>query len=198
LKARVTSSTGFKTFEDFLKAARANPGKYNYGSPGNGSPGHLSAEILKSRASLDIVHVPYRGAGPAIVDLVAGQIPLGMVAIPGAIGHIRNGTLIPLAVTSNERVQALPNVPTITEAGVKNYQINAFHGFLAPAGTPPAVLAKLEKDINGAIKSPDVNKKLIDLGFDPIAGSAADFTALIDRDLPVWRDVVRMSGAKAE
>jgi tripartite-type tricarboxylate transporter receptor subunit TctC len=191
-------STGFKTFEDFLKAARANPGKYNYGSPGNGSPGHLSAEILKSRASLDIVHVPYRGAGPAIVDLVAGQIPLGMVAIPGAIGHIRNGTLIPLAVTSNERVQALPNVPTITEAGVKNYQINAFHGFLAPAGTPPAVLAKLEKDINGAIKSPDVNKKLIDLGFDPIAGSAADFTALIDRDLPVWRDVVRMSGAKAE
>jgi tripartite-type tricarboxylate transporter receptor subunit TctC len=96
-------STGFKNFGDFLKAARANPGKLSYGSPGNGSPGHLSFEILKRQASLDLVHVPYRGAGPAIVDLVAGQIPLGMVAIPGAIGHIRNGTLIALAVTSNER-----------------------------------------------------------------------------------------------
>lgn len=191
-------STGFKSFADFLKAARANPGKLSYGSPGNGSPGHLSFEILKQLASLDLVHVPYRGAGPAIVDLVAGQIPLGMVAIPGAIGHIKNGTLIALAVTSNDRVQALPNVPTITEAGVQNYQINAFHGFLAPAGTPRAIISKLEKDINGVIKSADVNKKLIDLGFDPIAGSAAEFTALIDRDLPVWRDVVRMSGAKAE
>ncbi len=191
-------STGFKTFADFLKAARANPGKLSYGSPGNGSPGHLSFEILKRLATLELVHVPYRGAGPAIVDLVAGQIPLGMVAIPGAIGHIKSGTLIPLAVTSRERVKALPNVPTIAEAGVPNYQINAFHGFLAPAGTPPAVIAKLEKDINGAIKGAEVNKKLVDLGFDPIAGSAADFAAIIDRDLPVWREVVQMSGAKAE
>jgi tripartite-type tricarboxylate transporter receptor subunit TctC len=191
-------STGFKTFDDFLKAARANPGKFNYGSPGNGSPGHLSAEILKRAASLDIVHVPYRGAGPAIIDLVAGQIPLGMVAIPGAIGHIRNGALIPLAVTSSERVKALPDVPTIAQAGVPSYQINAFHGFLAPAGTPKDVIARLEKDINDVIKSPDVNKKLVDLGFDPIAGRAADFAALIDRDLPVWRDVVLKSGAKAE
>ena len=121
--------------------------------------------------------MPYRGAGPAIIDLVAGQIPLGMVAIPGAIGHIRNGALIPLAVTSSERVKALPDVPTIAEAGVPSYQINAFHGFLAPAGTPKDVIAKLEKDINDVIKSPDVNKKLVDLGFDPIAGSAADFAA---------------------
>ena len=191
-------STGFKTFADFLKAARANPGKLNYGSPGNGSPGHLSAEILKRLASVEIVHVPYRGAGPAIIDLVAGQIPLGMVAIPGAIGHIRNGALIPLAVTSSERVKALPDVPTISEAGVPNYQINAFHGFLAPAGTPKEIVAKLEKDINDVIRSPDVSKKLIDLGFDPVAGSAADFAALIDRDLPVWREVVLKSGARAE
>jgi tripartite-type tricarboxylate transporter receptor subunit TctC len=191
-------SAGIKTFEEFLKAARANPGKLNYGSPGNGSPGHLSAEILKQLARIDIVHVPYRGAGPAIVDLVAGQIPLGMVAIPGAIGHIRSGVLLGLAVTSNERVKAMPTVPTIAEAGVPDYQINAFHGILAPAGTPPAIVAKLEKDITEVLKSPAVSQKLIDLGFDPVAGSGAELAAIINRDLPVWRDVVQKSGAKVE
>ena len=191
-------SSGIKTFEEFLKGARATPGKLNYGSPGNGSPGHLSAEILKQLAQIDVVHVPYRGAGPAILDLVAGQIPLGMVAIPGAIGHIRSGTLVGLAVTSSERVKAMPTVPTIAEAGVPDYQINAFHGILAPAGTPPAIVAKLEKDITEVLKSPAVSQKLIDLGFDPIAGSGADLAAIIDRDLPIWRDVVQKSGAKVE
>jgi len=191
-------SSGIKTFEEFLKGARATPGKLNYGSPGNGSPGHLSAEILKQLAQIDVVHVPYRGAGPAILDLVAGQIPLGMVAIPGAIGHIRSGTLVGLAVTSSERVKAMPTVPTIAEAGVPDYQINAFHGILAPAGTPPAIVAKLEKDITEVLKSPAVSQKLIDLGFDPVAGSGADLAAIIDRDLRIWRDVVQKSGAKVE
>jgi tripartite-type tricarboxylate transporter receptor subunit TctC len=191
-------SAGIKTFDEFLKSARAAPGKLNYGSPGNGSPGHLSAEILKQLAMIDVVHVPYRGAGPAIIDLVAGQIPLGMIAIPGAIGHIKSGTLVGLAVTSRERVKAMPTVPTIAEAGVPDYQINAFHGILAPAGTPPAIVAKLERDITEVLKSPAVSQKLIDLGFDPVAGSGAALAAIIDRDLPVWRDVVQKSGAKVE
>jgi tripartite-type tricarboxylate transporter receptor subunit TctC len=191
-------SSNLKTFDDFLKAARANPGKLTYGSPGNGSPGHLSFEILKRLANIDVLHVPYRGAGPAIIDLVAGQIPLGMVAIPGAIGHIRNDKLIGLAVTSATRVKALPNVPTIAEAGVPDYKINAFHGFLAPAGTPPAIVAKLERDINEVLKVPEIQQKLIDLGFDPVAGTGKEFAAVIDRDLPVWKDVVEKSGAKAE
>ncbi len=191
-------SANLKSFSDFLKAVRADPGKFSYGSPGNGSPGHLSFEILKRLANIDVVHVPYRGAGPAIIDMVSGQIPMGMVAIPGAIGHIHNNTLIPLAVTSRERVKALPQVPTIAESGVPDYQINAFHGILAPAGTPPAIIARLEKDITEVLKSPEVSKKLIDLGFDPVAGSAAEFAAIIDRDLPVWREVVQKSGAKAE
>jgi tripartite-type tricarboxylate transporter receptor subunit TctC len=191
-------SAGIKSFDEFLKAARAAPGKLNYGSPGNGSPGHLSAEILKQLAKVDVVHVPYRGAGPAIIDLVAGQIPLGMIAIPGAIGHIKSGTLVGLAVTSRERVKAMPTVPTIAEAGVPDYQINAFHGILAPAGTPPAIVAKLERDITEVLKSPAVSQKLIDLGFDPVAGSSADLATIIDRDLPIWRDVVQKSGAKVE
>jgi tripartite-type tricarboxylate transporter receptor subunit TctC len=191
-------SSGLRNFSEFLTAARGAPGKLNYGSPGNGSPGHLSVEILKQLAKIDIVHVPYRGAGPAIIDLVAGQIPLGMVAIPGAIGHVKSGTLVALAVTSRERVKAMPTVPTIAEAGVPDYQINAFHGILAPAGTPPAIVAKLEKDITEVLKSPAVSQKLIDLGFDPVAGSGADLAAIIDRDLPIWRDVVQKSGAKVE
>ncbi len=191
-------SANLKSCADFLNAARANPGKLSYGSPGNGSPGHLSFEILKQLAALDVVHIPYRGAGPAIIDMVAGNVPLGMVAIAGAIGHINNGALVPLAVTSRERVKALPSVPTIAEAGIPDYQINAFHGILAPAGVPPAIVARLEKDITDVLKSPDVNRRLIALGFEPVAGGSADFAAIIDRDLPVWREVVRKSGAKAD
>jgi tripartite-type tricarboxylate transporter receptor subunit TctC len=191
-------SANLKNFADFLQAARANPGKLSYGSPGNGSPGHLSFELLKQLAALDVVHVPYRGAGPAIIDMVAGQIPLGMVAIPGAIGHVGSGRLIALAVTSRERVKAMASVPTIAEAGVPNYQINAFHGILGPAGMPPAIVARLQKDITDVLKSPEVNKRLIDLGFEPVAGSGADLAAIIDRDLPVWRELVQKSGAKAE
>jgi tripartite-type tricarboxylate transporter receptor subunit TctC len=191
-------SANLKTFADFLAAARATPGKLNYGSPGNGSPGHLSFELLKQLAALDVVHVPYRGAGPAIIDLVAGQIPLGMVAIPGAIGHIGSGRLIGLAVTSRERVKAMPSVPTIAEAGVPNYQINAFHGILGPAGMPPAIVARLEKDITEVLRSPEVNKRLIDLGFEPVAGSGAELAAIIERDLPIWRVLVQQSGARAD
>jgi tripartite-type tricarboxylate transporter receptor subunit TctC len=191
-------SAKLNTFAEFLAAARANPGKLNYGSPGNGSPGHLSFEILKRLAAIDVVHVPYRGAGPAIIDMVAGQVPLGMVAIAGAIGHIDGGRLVALAVTSRDRVKALSQVPTVAEAGLPDYRINAFHGILAPAGTPRTILTRLERDITEVLKNPEVNKKLVDLGFDPVAGSGADFAAIIDRDLPVWRDVVQRSGAKAD
>ena len=121
-----------------------------------------------------------------------------MVAIPGAIGHVGSGRLIALAVTSRERVTAMPTVPTIAEAGVPNYQINAFHGILGPAGMPPAVVARLQKDITDVLKSPEVNKRLIDLGFEPVAGSGADLAAIIERDLPVWRELVQKSGAKAD
>jgi tripartite-type tricarboxylate transporter receptor subunit TctC len=191
-------SVNWKTFADFLRAVRASPGKLNYGSPGTGSPGHLSFELLKRLASLDVVHVPYRGAGPAIIDMVAGQIPMGMVAIPGAIGHVGSGALVALAVTSRQRVKAMSAVPTIAEAGVPDYQINAFHGILGPTGMPAAVVARLERDINEVLASAQVNGRLIDLGFEPVAGSGADFAAIIDRDLPLWRDLVQKSGAKAD
>jgi tripartite-type tricarboxylate transporter receptor subunit TctC len=191
-------SSKLTSFGAFLEEARSNPDKLTYGSPGNGSPGHLSFEILKDLASLRVVHVPYRGAGPAIIDLVAGQIPLGMVAIPGAVGHIKSGTLLGLAVTSRERVKALPAVPTIAEAGLPAYQINAFHGILGPAGMPASVVSFLDNEITAVLTIPEVSAKLVDLGFDPVAGNGAAFASIIARDLPVWRDIVQKSGAKVE
>ncbi len=191
-------SAGFRTVADFLHAARSNPGKLTYASPGNGSSGHLSFEILKSLAGLDITHVPYRSAGPAVADLVAGQVPLGMVSIPGAIGQVSAGALVGLGVTSRARAKALPDVPTIAEAGIPNYQINAFHGVFGPAGMPPAITAFLEKEISAVLKDSEVSKKIVNLGFDPVSGNSADLAAIIDRDLPVWREYVVKSGAKAE
>ena len=191
-------STGFHSFADFLRAARAKPGQLTYGSPGNGSPGHLSFELLKQLAKIDVVHVPYRGAGPAIVDLVSGHIPLGMVAIPGAIGHIRAGTLVALGVTSARPVAALPDVPPIAEAGLPTYRINAWHGILGPARMPPALVKHLEKDITEVLNTPAVRQKLIELGFEPAAGSAAELADIIDRDLPIWHDLVIKSGTRAD
>lgn len=191
-------STKYSNLGDLVTAAKANPGKINYASPGNGSPGHLSAEILKNVAKINIVHVPYRGAGPAILDLIAGHVPVGMVAVAGAINHIKSGALVGLAVTSRERVKALPNVPTIAESGFPNYRVNAFHGVFAPANIPPAIAKKLEEDITAVLREPEVSKQLADLGFDPVAGSSADLKDIIDRDLPVWREIVIKSGAKIE
>lgn len=191
-------SAKLANFADFMRAAKMNPGKINYASPGNGSPGHLSAEILKNVAKIDIVHVPYRGAGPAILDLIAGHVPLGMVAVAGAINHIKSGALVGLAVTSKERVKSLPDVPTIAECGLPDYQVNAFHGVFAPANIPPPIAKKLEQDITAVLKDPEVSKKLVDLGFDPVAGSGAELKDIIDRDLPVWRDIVIKSGVKVE
>ena len=191
-------STGWRTFAELMGAARAAPGKLSYASPGAGSPGHLSFELLKRLAGLDVLHVPYRGAGPAITDMVAGQVPLGMVAIPGAIGHVGTGALIALAVTSRERVTAMPTVPTIAEAGVPDYQINAFHGILGPAGIPAAVATRLEQDIIAVLSNAQVNRRLVELGFEPAAGDGAALAAIIVRDLPLWRDLVQRSGAKAD
>jgi len=194
----VHPSTGWRSFADFLGAARAAPGKLSYGSPGTGSPGHLSFELLKQLASLDVIHVPYRGAGPAITDMVAGQVPMGMVAIPGAVGHVGSGALVALAVTSRQRVTALPNVPTIAEAGVPDYQINAFHGILGPAGIPAPVVARLERDVTAVVSDPQVTRKLVDLGFEPAASGGAALAEIIARDLPLWHDLVQKSGARAD
>ena len=183
-------SSGIKTFEEFLKGARATPGKLNYGSPGNGSPGHLSAEILKQLAQIDVVHVPYRGAGPAILDLVAGQIPLGMVAIPGAIGHIRSGTLVGLAVTSSERVKAMPTVPTIAEAGVPGYVVTSWLGVAGPAGLPAPFVNRVNAEITAFLAEPAVIERLREFGSETMPTTPDGFKARVAEDVAKWTKVV--------
>jgi tripartite-type tricarboxylate transporter receptor subunit TctC len=194
----VHPATGLRSFADLTREAKARPGKFSYGSPGNGSPGHLAFELVKQITGIDVVHIPYRGAGPAIADLVAGQIPLGMVAVPGAIGHIRSGGLTALAVTSGNRVAALPDVQTVAEAIASDYPINAWHGILGPAGMAPVLVAQIERDITAVLERPAVRTKLIELGFEPAAAPGAQLAGIIAREFPVWRAIVARSGAKAE
>jgi tripartite-type tricarboxylate transporter receptor subunit TctC len=189
-------SAGMKNFAEFLAKAKESPGKLNVASPGNGSPGHLSLEIVKQLAGIDVVHVPYRGAGPAVIDLVGGQVPLGMVGIPPTMSHIRSGGLIPLAVTASQRMKALPSVPPLTEVGLSAFSVSQWMGILAPAHMPPELVARLERDTTDVLKDPAVQNKLIELGFEPAPMPAAQFASMMDREYVVWRDVINRLGIK--
>lgn len=185
---------GIDTFEGYLQLAREQPGKTDYGSPGMGTPGHLSFELLKQVANIDVQHIPYKGAGPAITDAVAGQMPVIMVGVAGAIGHVRSGSLKALAVTSEKRIKGLPDVPTIAEKGLPNYRINAWYGIFGPSGMDAAVASKLERDINDVLKEPDIVSKLTELGFDPIGGTASQMKKIMEDDLPTWKGLVEKAG----
>ena len=191
-------ATGPKTMAELVDREKALPGSLSYGSPGPGSPAHLGAELLNQLAGTQLRHVPYKGAGPAISDVVGGHISLAMVAVPGAMEHLRAGRLVPLAVTSRQRVQALPEVPTMREAGVRGYRMDTFFAILGPAGMAAELVERLQQDLHWAITDSDVSQQLVRQGFQPVGASAAELRALIARDQPLWRDLVRKSGAKSE
>lgn len=190
--------TKFRSFKEFWSQAQKNPGSLSYGSPGNGSPAHLGTELMKQLAKIDIRHIPYKGAGPAITDVLGGQIPLAMIAVPGAIEYVRSGKLLALAVTSDKRIEALPQVPTMKESGLSDYRIDTFFAVLGPAGMPRELVARIETDIRDAIMDDSIYRQLVGQGFQPVGGTSAQLTELINRDLPLWRELVRKSGARAE
>jgi tripartite-type tricarboxylate transporter receptor subunit TctC len=187
-----------KTVAELVAFAKAQPGKLSYAHAGVGTSQHLGAELFKYRAQLDIAAVPYRGSTALMPDLLAGRVTMSFANIVNVLPLAREGKLRALAITSSKRSALAPDLPTMAESGYPGFEAVPWFGLMAPAGTPPAIIARLEKDITEVLKSPEVSKKLIDLGFDPVAGSAAEFAAIIDRDLPVWREVVQKSGAKAE
>ena len=188
----------YKSVKDLIAYAKANPGKVNFGSSGNGSSIHLSGELFKSLAKVDMQHVPYKGSAPAVTDLLGNQIAIMFDNMPSAIQHVRSGKLVPLAVTTAKRSPELPNVPTIAEAGVPGYEATSWFGMFAPAGTPAPVLAKLNAAIVKVLAQPDVKKKINEQGAEVYSETPEQFAAFIQAESVKWGKVVKESGASLD
>ena len=193
----VTRNFPANTVAEFIEYARKNPGKVNMASSGAGTSVHLSGELFKSMAGIDMKHVPYKGAGPATTDLISGQVDVIFDNMPSIIGHIRGGTVRALGVTSAQRSPALPDVPAVAET-VPGYEASAWFGASAPKGTPAYAIARLNREFNAALADPAMRAKLADLGGVPIPGTPEQFWALHRMETERWAKVVQSSGAKAD
>ena len=183
-----------KDAKDFIAKAKARPGSVNYGSAGAGSPHHLAMEMLKVEAKLHLVHIPYRGAAPALADLVGGQIPAMMVDMAAGAGFIKAGKVRPLAVANPTRLPQLPEVPTFAEIGLKNVEAAALVGLVAPAGTPAEVVNSLQKQIAAAIAQPTVKQRLIDFGVEPVGNTPREYTDLLRKETVRWHRIIKDQG----
>jgi tripartite-type tricarboxylate transporter receptor subunit TctC len=193
----VTPSLPVKTVAEFIAYCKANPGKVNMASSGLGTSVHMSGELFKAMTGVDMVHVPYRGAGPALNDMLSGQAHVLFDNLPSSIGHVRAGTLRALAVTTAERSPALPDVPTVAET-VPGYEASAWFGIGAPKRTPPELIDRLNREVNEVLQEPAMVTKLADLGGAPIRMSPAQFGQVIVEETEKWRKVVEFSGAKLD
>ena len=187
-----------KNLKEFIELARANPGKYNYASAGTGSGTHLAAELLKLQTKIDIVHVPYKGTGPALTDLLGGQINMMVSTFASALPHVKSGRMRALGVTTAKRSPATPDVPTLIEGGVAGYDYSTWYGLLAPAGTPKAIIDKLNDTNRKVLARDDIKQRLESQGVDPIVNTPAEFTAYVKSETEKWGKVVKATGAKAE
>ena len=186
------------SLKEFINYSRARPGQINYGSAGNGGISHLVPEMFKSSTGLFMVHIPYRGSAPAFTDLMAGQVQFMAESIPQAANYHKQGKVKALAVTSRERNPALPDVPTVIETGIKNFEVVGFYGFLAPAGTPKDVVKKLSDAFGQVLALPEVRNRMITQGADPAFLGATDFSNFLSAEMPRWREAVKQSGAKLD
>jgi tripartite-type tricarboxylate transporter receptor subunit TctC len=193
----VHPSVPAKTVPEFIAYAKANPGKISMASAGIGAPSHVSGELFKMMAGVNVVHVPYRGAGPALVDLLAGQVQVGFPSMPSSIEYVRADKLRALAVTSATRSDALPDIPTVGEF-LPGYEASASYGIGAPKGTPVEIIDMLNKEINAALGDPKMKARLADLGGTPLLGSAADFGKLIAEETEKWAKVIKFAGIKPQ
>jgi tripartite-type tricarboxylate transporter receptor subunit TctC len=193
----VTPSFAPRTVPELIAYAKANPGKVNMASAGNGTPPHVAGELFKMMAGLDIVHVPYRGGGPALVDLLGGQVQMFFGVLASSIEYIRAGKLRPLAVTTAMRVDALPDVPTLGEF-LPGYEASDWYGICAPRGTPAEIIGKLNSEINAGLTDPKLKARLADLGAIMLAGTPAEFGKLIADETDKWGKVVRAAHMRAE
>jgi tripartite-type tricarboxylate transporter receptor subunit TctC len=187
------------TLQEFVKYAKANPGKINYGSAGNGGSSHLVPEMFKTATGIFMVHIPYRGSAPAFTDLIAGQVQFMAESIPQAAQYHKQGKVRALAVTSRERNSALPDVPTVNESKLaSNFDVVGFYGFMAPAGTPKPIIDKLSDAFQQVLQLPEVRNRMITQGADPAFLGADDFAKFLTAELPKWAAAVQASGARLD
>jgi tripartite-type tricarboxylate transporter receptor subunit TctC len=194
----VREDSPLKSIADVLAAARGKPGRLSYGYAGNGTSPHLAGELLKYMTKVEITPVPYKGGAPVLNDLLGGHIPLSFNNIPESIGFVQAGKLRPLGVTTAKRSPVLPDVPTIAESGLPGYDTGVWWGFLAPAGLPAAIKAKLANDCAEAVQAAAVRDRLLKIGAEPIGGSAEDFDKLIRSDHEKWGPVIKAAGIKGD
>jgi tripartite-type tricarboxylate transporter receptor subunit TctC len=187
-----------KTVKELIALAQAKPGALVYGSGGNGSGAHLTAEYFKLLTKTQLVHIPYKGLGPAYVDLIAGQVPVVFGGVTGVAPHIRSGRVRALGVTGAQRVSAFPGIPTIAEAGVPGYDVTLWYGVLAPAGIAAATVSRLHAALTSALQSPDLRQRLINDGAQPEASTPDAFRAFIKSEIERWAPIIRASGAKPD
>ncbi|QYY26074.1 tripartite tricarboxylate transporter substrate binding protein [Diaphorobacter sp. MNS-0] len=194
-------SLGINTVQDFIRYAQANPGKLNMASSGNGTSIHLAGELFKSMTGTYMLHMPYRGSAPALLDMVGGNMDVMFDNLPSSMAHIKGGKLKALAVTSAKRSTALPDVPTVEEAGgpaLKGFEASSWFGLLAPAGTPADIVQRVQQEVAKALATPAVKERLLSQGAIPGGNTSAEFASLIDREHRKWAQVVKASGAKVD
>ena len=187
-----------KTVADIVARARAQPGRVICGSAGSGSTQHLSLELLKSMAKVDILHVPYKGSGPLIADLIGGQVMMSFDSSAAIAPHIKSGRVLPIAITGAKRSAAFPDLPTVAESGFPGYEVYTWWGLFGPAGMPRPVVERLHTALTGALRAPDVVAKLGELGADPVGSTPEQFAAFVKSEIAKWGRVVRESGAKID
>ena len=195
----VHPATPFMSINDVVAAARAQPGKLSYASAGNGTPSHIAGELLKLKTGIDLVHVPYKGGGPAVTDTLAGQVPMLFLTAAVVMVHTRAGKLRPLAVTTLKRSPGAPEIPTVAEAlGLPDYEIDSWIAMFAPAKTAPSVIARMQREIARVVQLPDVRARLIEQTADPVASSPEELDRVVKTELRKWAEIVRSAKIKAD
>lgn len=189
---------GFTTVTDLVAAARRRPGKINYGSPGVGTPHHLAMELFKSTAGVFLTHIPYRGTGPAVTDLLGGQIDVMFLPIHVALPHVKAGKLAALAIGSDRRHALLPQLPTLAEAGAGRVNVDMWYGIFAPPGTAPEVVTRLNAEIKDILASPEIRTSFETQGMDPAASTPEEFRHLVERDAQRWAELIKTQHIRAE
>jgi tripartite-type tricarboxylate transporter receptor subunit TctC len=185
-----------KNLKELIAVAKQNPGKLAFSSSGNGGSPHLAGEMLKMRANIDLIHVPYKGAAPAIADLLGGQVQMSFQTALSAIPHLKSGKLNVIAVASKKRMSTLPNVPTMAEAGLSDFEVSSWNGLFAPAKTPPHIVAALYNAASKALQTQDIKDKMEAQGAEPVGSNPEEFKAFVKSEIDKWEQVIVKSGAK--